>query len=208
MLLPHAIAQIKDTLPSLRRGQADIAVTLLQTILEHLEEVQAELDAERNGRGIDAAEIAHLETIVDTFRRFPGTPVMYWDMFKALDRLRNERRNRELDAQNRGESLRGTRTGRYTSNTPNWEEVPKPGMQPVFLPGKHQELPLLRLEDFSCPSCGGPLLALPSKAGSRHGVTLHCRNTIHGPENCPDATGTCRDLQEALGYLKNEGPAA
>lgn len=198
MILPEALTQIKDALPSMRRGQADIAVTLLQTVLEHLEEAQAELDAERAGRGITPAEIAHLEVIVDAFRRFPGTPTVYWDMFNALDRLRNERRNRTLGAVNRGEVR--SYSGRHTSPTPNWEEVSKPK--------EHQDSPILRLEDFSCPSCGGPLLALPSKAGSRHGVSLHCRNTIHGSENCPDATGTCKDLQEALGYLKNEGPAA
>lgn len=94
MLLPHAIAQIRDALPALRRGQADVVVTMLQTLLEHLEEVQAELDAERNGRGIDAAELNLLTTIEDVFRRWAGTPVIYHDMFKALDTLRQERRGR------------------------------------------------------------------------------------------------------------------
>lgn len=106
MLLPHAIAQIRDALPALRRGQADVVVTMLQTLLEHLEEVQTELDAERNGRGIDAAELNLLTTIEDVFRRWAGTPVIYHDMFKALDTLRRERRTRTDAAARSGTALR------------------------------------------------------------------------------------------------------
>lgn len=153
MLLPHAIAQIRDALPALRRGQADVVVTMLQTLLEHLEEVQAELDAERNGRGIDAAELNLLTTIEDVFRRWAGTPVIYHDMFKALDTLRRERRTRtdaaapsrtidplpqshwERDPEEQ-EELRGTRSGRVTLDRPNWTEVPR-GRRDIVIPGKN-----------------------------------------------------------------------
>lgn len=55
----------------------------------------------------------------------------------------------------------------------------------------------LYIKDFSCPSCGGPLTA----SNSQGKWTLHCSRTIDGPENCPDATGACDSIQQALFYL-------
>lgn len=60
---------------------------------------------------------------------------------------------------------------------------------------------MLDIKDFRCPSCDGPLVAFNGVVGHRFGVYLTCKDTIDGPESCPDATGICSDLQEALGYL-------
>lgn len=59
----------------------------------------------------------------------------------------------------------------------------------------------LEIKDFQCPSCGGPLIVFRGSVNRKNGVFLACKETVDGPESCPDATGICLDLQEALGYL-------
>lgn len=69
-----------------------------------------------------------------------------------------------------------------------------------------------RLSEAKCPSCDGPLVAIEGRIGNKFGIYLTCMETINGPENCPDATGICSTIEEALSYLdpdtKVKGAAA
>lgn len=68
----------------------------------------------------------------------------------------------------------------------------------------------LNIKDFSCACCDGPLQVVHSTVGRTSGVVLVCARTVSlsNPENCPDATGVCKDVQEALSYLAPESSEA